>query len=58
MDNLQNKTYLITGANSGIGRCLTEELIKRGCHLYLVGRRIDKIQDFIRENPRVGGGVF
>ncbi|XP_036140704.1 15-hydroxyprostaglandin dehydrogenase [NAD(+)] isoform X2 [Monomorium pharaonis] len=30
MDNVQNKTAIVTGAGSGIGYCITEELLRKG----------------------------
>lgn len=33
---LRDKTVVITGAGSGIGRALCEELIRQGCHLAMV----------------------
>ncbi|KAL6267505.1 hypothetical protein P5V15_000579 [Pogonomyrmex californicus] len=30
MDNVQNKTALVTGAGSGIGYCIAEELLRKG----------------------------
>jgi len=36
--NLSNKVYAVTGANSGIGRCLTEYLAKQGAKVYMICR--------------------
>ncbi|TDF39929.1 SDR family oxidoreductase [Alteromonadaceae bacterium M269] len=35
---LNNKTVVLTGAASGIGRALAEQLVKEGCHLALIDR--------------------
>lgn len=30
MDNVENKTAIVTGAGSGIGYCITEDLLRKG----------------------------
>ena len=51
METFKDKIYLITGANSGIGKRLSEELIAREAELFLVDKDVDNIQE-------LGGGVF
>lgn len=58
MDRFKNKSYLITGANSGIGKTLSEELIRRGANLFLVDIKLDHFHSLIRANKPVGGGHF
>jgi len=40
----KDKICLVTGANSGIGYALTEELLKRGATVYMAGRNPEKVQ--------------
>ena len=42
------KRMLITGASSGIGRCLAEDAAKRGALLALVARSADKLEELAR----------
>jgi NAD(P)-dependent dehydrogenase (short-subunit alcohol dehydrogenase family) len=44
MDSLKNKTYLITGANSGIGKALSNRLAEGGAHLFLIDKNTDQIE--------------
>ena len=40
----ENKTILITGASSGIGKAIGEKLVKIDCNLILTARQNDKIE--------------
>ncbi len=44
-DYFKNKICFVTGANSGIGFALSEELLKRGATVYLAGRDPKKVSD-------------
>ena len=44
---MNNTTVIITGANSGIGKCTASALVKRGCTVYDFSRR-DIITDGVR----------
>lgn len=52
MDNpfsLENKTILITGASSGIGRQCAIDCSKMGARVILVARNVDRLRDTITE---------
>ncbi|NVB81101.1 MAG: SDR family oxidoreductase [Kofleriaceae bacterium] len=49
MTDLAGKTFVITGANSGIGKITARELAKRGGHVILACRSADKTQAVIDE---------
>jgi NAD(P)-dependent dehydrogenase (short-subunit alcohol dehydrogenase family) len=55
MSDLAGKTYVITGANSGIGKITARELAKRGAHVILACRSADKTQPVIDELKRETG---
>lgn len=44
MYSLKKRTYLITGANSGIGRCVSEALMNEGAKLFMVDREVDCLE--------------
>lgn len=47
----KGKTYLVTGANSGMGKCVTNFLIAEGANLFLVDRNDSFIKDLVRNEP-------
>ena len=49
MQSLANKTVLITGASSGIGRATAQAFAAQGARLLLCARRIDLLTDLTRE---------
>jgi NAD(P)-dependent dehydrogenase (short-subunit alcohol dehydrogenase family) len=42
-DYYQDKICIVTGANSGIGYALSEELLHRGATVYMAGRSPEKV---------------
>ena len=46
----ENKTILLTGASTGIGRELAIKLSSERCKLILVARRIELLEQLINEN--------
>jgi short-subunit dehydrogenase len=52
--NLAGKRILITGASSGIGRCLAEEAARRGAKLVLMARSADRLETLSLELSRRG----
>lgn len=51
MWNFENKTYLITGANSGMGKCVSELLLSCGARIFMVDRDIDNMEKLHKSNP-------
>lgn len=42
--DFENKTYLIAGANSGMGKCVSELLAESGARIFMVDRDVDNMQ--------------
>ena len=60
-DDLQGRTFLVTGANSGIGRAMVEALAARGGHVVLAARseeRTRPVLDGIRAQRRSAAVEF
>jgi len=57
MESLKNKTVIITGASSGLGKALALQLAKEECNLVLCARRLDKLEEVNEEikkiNPKI-----
>lgn len=45
MEELKNKTAIIIGGTSGIGKATALQLLEKGAAVHIVGRSIDKIQE-------------
>ena len=55
MSDLAGKTFVITGANTGIGKITARELARRGAHVILACRSLDKTQPVIDEIKKESG---
>ena len=52
---VENKTFIVTGANTGIGRVTATELARDGAHVILACRSKDKTDPVIDEIKRITG---
>src|SRR5690606_42132009 len=51
----QNKTIIVTGGGSGIGRCTAHELASLGAQVVLIGRKPEKLEKVLNEIQEDGG---
>lgn len=51
------ETHLVTGAGSGIGRCVAHELASLGAHVVLSGRKAEKLEAVAAEIAEDGGSA-
>jgi len=57
MGSLSGKVAAVTGASSGIGRCIAETLGGEGAHVFLCGRTEDSMQASKERIEAAGGGA-
>ena len=55
MPLLNNKTAIVTGASSGIGRAIALNLARDGAHVFLTGRDPQRLEEAARAIRREGG---
>lgn len=51
---MNDRSFWITGAGSGYGRCITIALAAAGARIFLTGRRHDKLEDTLHEMRSLG----
>ncbi len=56
--DLNGRVYAITGGALGIGRCLTEELTRRGARVALIDKEADTGRALAEQLKREGGNVL
>ena len=56
--DLKNKTFIITGASSGIGRNLAVSLSKKNANVVLASRQEEKLQNIYEEISSFGGSAL
>lgn len=52
MDSIRNKTYLVTGATSGIGKSVAITLFSLGAKVFLVGRNSEVLSELKEAYPK------
>ena len=57
MNDLQDKTALVTGSTSGIGRATAVALAARGAHVLIVGRDEQRAKEVVAEIEGSGGSA-
>lgn len=53
--NLNEKVYIVTGANSGVGFETTQQLIKQGAHVVMACRRVEAAEEVARNFGKLKG---
>ena len=53
-EGLEGKSFWITGAGTGYGRCISLALASAGAVVFLSGRRIEKLQETLSEGTSLG----
>ena len=50
---LKNKTAVVTGGGTGIGRAIAERFAREGAMVLIVGRRESKLEETAAQNSRI-----
>ena len=58
MTDFTDKTAIVTGAGSGIGKAIALELASRGCDVAVCGRRLEPVQTTAAEITALGRRAF
>ena len=58
MKSFENKTVLITGGNSGIGKAAVLAFAKEGANVVISGRRVAKGEKLAKEITSRGGSAL
>src|SRR5260370_23879613 len=54
--DLRGKVAIVTGASSGMGEAIAEELVQRGAHVALFARRENRLQELAQRLAGKGSG--
>ena len=54
MGKLDDKIAIVTGGGSGIGQSIALSLAREGCHVALCGRRLEPLQETVRQVEALG----
>ena len=54
--NLADKSGLVTGAGSGIGKAMASGLVEAGAEVVIAGRKMDRLESAAREMNSAGTG--
>ncbi len=55
-DALTGKRILVTGGGTGLGKAISEGLLRQGAQVYISGRRDEVLQEAVKDLDKVGPG--
>jgi len=58
MERWSGKVALVTGASSGIGAAITEELAKAGVKVFGLARRVERVEEIKNKLGKVKGDII